>query len=64
MPPSGSLCVWGHATAIPSPAGYAVNADGQFVTASWLKVIFFVSLSAAKSGARSLSHHRFRGRRV
>jgi len=41
-----------------TPTGYAVNADGQFVAADWLKAIFnpSISLPSRAYGAGGLSH--------
>ena len=43
-----------------TPAGYAINADGQFVPADWWAMIFNPSLPLPPRphGARRLPHHR------
>ena len=48
-----------------TPAGYAINADGQFVPADWLQgdLQSVVPLPPRAHGARGLSDHRVRGRR-
>ena len=48
-----------------TPTGYAINADGQFVAASWLKrdLQSLISLSPGAHGAGGLPHHRVRGGR-
>ena len=48
-----------------TPAGYAVNADGQFVAAELAQgdLQSVVSLPSRAHGAGGLSHHRARGRR-
>ena len=48
-----------------TPAGYAINAEGQFIAADWLKVIFNPSFPyrLVAHGAGGVSDHRAGGRR-